>query len=148
MYILDALPGCNDTHPTPGNMDNRFGKVWILSNLMRQLITYNEKDEIQNNKLEWLLWIDSDILILDDYSKLITSKEKAVIAGNISQWPSDNFILNLIELYNNSSIDFIVADQRDSQHGDINAGLMLMRVNKWNTEFFDVWWNHKDAQKV
>jgi hypothetical protein len=45
-------------------------------------------------------------------------------------------------------VDLIVADQRDSQFGDMNAGTMLLRVNAWTLSFLEAWWDHPLAQQV
>jgi hypothetical protein len=35
LLVYGALPGCNDTHPTPNGRDPRFAKVWLLAHAMR-----------------------------------------------------------------------------------------------------------------
>jgi hypothetical protein len=140
--LTDALPGCNDTHPTPRNMDNRFGKIWLLSNLMRQVLSESSSSAGSSPaNLEWLLWIDSDILILDGYQEN-HSQIEGVLSGD--------FVQDLLQLYGSQrgGKDLIVSDQRDSQMGDINAGLMFIRVCDWSVQFLDAWWNHEDAQQV
>lgn len=78
---------------------------------------------------------------------------------------STNWVSDLVEAYggipgtgcranNNADVgsgqaaDLIVADQRDSRFGDINAGTMLFRVSDWSLRFLDAWWNHPLAQQV
>jgi len=48
----------------------------------------------------------------------------------------------------NDLIDIIVADQRNSQFGDINAGTMILRVSDWSIAFLEAWWGHAHAIKV
>jgi hypothetical protein len=122
-------------------MDNRFGKIWLLSNLMRQVLSESSSAGSSPTNLEWLLWIDSDILILDGYQEN-HSQIEGVLSGD--------FVQDLLQLYGSQrgGKDLIVSDQRDSQMGDINAGLMLIRVCDWSVQFLDAWWNHEDAQQV
>ena len=52
LSVHEELPGGTAEHPTPGDMDLRFGKVRILL------------DHAESCLADWLLWLDSDVFML------------------------------------------------------------------------------------
>ena len=108
------------------------------------MLAHTMRSAIVGTQLKWLLWIDSDIIILKGHGH-----------------PKSNWIIDVIEFAtlgspyieqttreSVDSIDIIVADQRNSQFGDINAGTIIFRVSDWNIAFLEAWWGHPHAIKV
>ena len=54
LSVHGELSGGNASHPTPPNMDHRFGKVKFM------------RDHAQSCPAEWLLWLDADVSIAVD----------------------------------------------------------------------------------
>jgi hypothetical protein len=98
-----------------------------------------------SSKIKWLFWIDSDVLITDGHNN-----------------PEHNWVADVIDMFGQgeqcgsgdrptspqSSVDLIIADQRDSSFGDVNAGTIIFRVAQWSIDFLEAWWNHALAQQV
>ncbi len=107
---------------------------------------------------------------VDDLKTFMFAKTSDVLILSDHGDPSSNWAAEVVELYGGilgkSSIggdqdenggmnfgsegraDLIVADQRNSQFGDINAGTMIVRVSEWSLRFLEAWWNHDLAQQV
>jgi hypothetical protein len=83
LQVYGPLPlaGCDDQHPTPAGRDGRFGKVWLLAHAMREVMDAKWRaratraaggeggQEARSEPAfpEWLLWLDSDVLVLDGH---------------------------------------------------------------------------------
>jgi len=172
LLVYGALPGGNDTHPTPDGRDPRFGKVWLLAQAMREaLAVRSNSGGVEKDGEHWLLWLDSDVVVLDGatmpsslplgsnfaadlveaYSRPGADsrcRRKASSTGRASNVDAaDEADSNSAKEKECKAADFtgvhaIIADQRDSLLGDVNAGVMLWKVSPWSLAFLEAWWNH------
>lgn len=113
--VISGAVGGDERRPAGTQHDDRFGKVWIMRTLMDRIRT-------EEQPIEWILWMDADVYIL----------------RQAEDWASA-----LIRTH--GSFDLIATDQRDSQFGDMNAGVMLLRVSDWTDSFLEAWWHHEEA---
>mmetsp|Transcript_46371 Transcript_46371/g.104731 ORF Transcript_46371/g.104731 Transcript_46371/m.104731 type:complete len:884 (+) Transcript_46371:125-2776(+) len=178
LWVHGPLPGFNDSHPVPPHMDARFGKVWLLAHTMRQLMAGDDSTagkcrargvgECMAGGVPWLLWLDSDVLVLrghesDADPKSHESDPQAKVQAK------GNFVLDLIARADaahhlglgvaeeaaaakaagvSKGVQLVAADQRDSAvFGDMNAGTMLVRVGPEGLAILEGWWNHPAAQE-
>lgn len=88
--------------------DGAWNKIAFLLNLVM-----NEMLEPEESRLEWILWIDRDAIILDPCRPL-----SSFLPPNISEFDHVNLITNNDEI-------------------GLNAGVFLFRVNEWSVQLFN-----------
>ena len=172
LLVYGALPGGNDTHPTPQGRDPRFGKVWLLAQAMREaLAKRSDSGAAAKDGEHWLLWLDSDVVLLERATQADSTAQESNFAADLVEaysrpgadsrcrreasntghtsdmgaaegTKSDNVEEDSSKAADFTGVHAIVADQRDSLLGDVNAGVMLWKVSPWSLAFLEAWWNH------
>ncbi|EMD62821.1 glycosyltransferase family 34 protein [Bipolaris sorokiniana ND90Pr] len=87
--------------------DGAWNKIAFLLHLVQ-----NELLKPNNTRLEWILWIDRDAIIMDPCRPL-----SSFLPPDTPEYANVNLIVN-----------------RDA--GDLNAGLFLFKVNEWSANLF------------
>ncbi|EUC41706.1 glycosyltransferase family 34 protein [Bipolaris oryzae ATCC 44560] len=87
--------------------DGAWNKIAFLLHLVQ-----NELLKPKNKRLEWILWIDRDAIIIDPCRPL-----SSFLPPDTPEYANVNLIVN-----------------RDA--GDLNAGLFLFKVNEWSANLF------------
>ena len=135
---IEVLP-----RPVPLPYDLRFGKVALLTHAMSELMR-------RGSSVKWLLWLDADVLLLEG------PPPNTAATDSIDDDDDHNFARRVItralesssSSSPSSSLSFIIADQRDSQFGDVNAGTMVVKVCAWSKQFLEAWWGHPAARRA
>ncbi|KAH7564338.1 hypothetical protein BM1_01385 [Bipolaris maydis] len=87
--------------------DGAWNKIAFLLHLVQ-----NELLKPNNTRLEWILWIDRDAIIMDPCRPL-----SSFLPPDTPEYANVNLVVN-----------------RDA--GDLNAGLFLFKVNEWSAKLF------------
>ena len=248
VYGALPLPGCDDgVRATPPGRDGRFGKVWLLAHAVREILAAKESavaaaaeaaaeavDSAETSGSasstgaaqegpaypEWLLWLDSDVLVLDpDWLERVLAtysgdddddddddddgdggcddwaqggnglRGRAACRSGTRRSPPEDYGIgsgdgaeaaadaaaadaaaagvvaprgagltgwanakapgppyrghagrSLRGRAGGPRVDLLVADQRNSLFGDINAGTVLVRVTPWSLAFLEAWY--------
>jgi hypothetical protein len=108
----------------------------------------------------WLLWLDSDVLVVDGAAALTNNfaadlveaysrpgadprcRRPASNSGHAVDGVAAASAAAAADDADAAGVHFIVADQRDSLFGDVNAGVMLWKVSRWSLAFLEAWWDH------
>jgi hypothetical protein len=96
--------------------DQRWNKVGIILNIL----FYNIKSNFVSTNA-FLVWVDSDLIILDMEMKMEEITDKY------------------------SWADLILSEDTHGEvNGIANTGFMLIRVSEWSKSFFSLWWTDFD----
>ena len=103
--------------------DQRWTKVWLLHDNMRRIL--RDTEEVSRTCVEsgaeganYLVWMDSDLIVLDMHTSL---------ARYTLSFPQAHLII---------SHDF------KAEHGLVNSGFFIMRVSEWSLAFLKKWWGN------
>jgi mannan polymerase II complex MNN10 subunit len=107
-HMLHAAVHETSTHVLCEQLaDGVWNKIAFLLNLVQ-----NEMLKPKEERLEWILWIDRDAIILDPCRPL-----SSFLPPNTSEFEHINLIVN-------------------QDAGDLNAGLFFFKVNEWSARLF------------
>ena len=98
--------------------DHRWQKVWLLHYSLQRALSNN------TNKLEYIVWIDSDLVVLDPSMRLE----------------------RLCRSFPDS--DLLVSKDFRPEHGLMNSGFMIFKVSPWSLSFLEAWWSNHDRASV